>query len=216
MKNLHLILVAFIITGTVVNAQNDSISIGEKVVEEQPVQESPSGKSKKKVNNFKIFGGVSTNKMLLSESEYESAYAAGYVVGLSFRSGKYGYWELGLNYNGQVVGFENVLSTQKTMEIRQVDIPVSVGFNILGETGRIVGLRVFGGLVPAYITGIKNNDFDLTVDDFNRFQLAGHIGIGVDVLFLFAEAGYQHGFIDMLSDVGSKPSQLYFILGFRF
>lgn len=216
MKTLYLLLVKFVLISMVLNAQNDTIPAENKVNEEQGAHESAQPQSKKKVNNIKIFAGISANKILLAENEYESAYSTGYLLGLAYRSGKYWYWEIGLNYNGQIVGFENVLYTQKTMEIRQVDMPVSVGLNILGETGRIVGLRVFGGLVPAYITGIKNNDFAITLDDLNRFQLAGHLGVGVDVLFLFVEAGYQYGFIDMIDGYGSKQSQFYFLLGFRF
>jgi hypothetical protein len=42
-------------------------------------------------------------------SEAEPAYSAGYALGASYRRGKYFYWEIGANYNGTVVGFENVL-----------------------------------------------------------------------------------------------------------
>jgi hypothetical protein len=42
------------------------------------------------------------------------------------------------------------------------------------------------------------------------------VGIGVDVLFMVFEIGYNHGFIDLLEDKESKPGQGFINLGIRF
>jgi hypothetical protein len=70
--------------------------------------------------------------------------------------------------------------------------------------------------VPGYITHIEDNFFGLAEDDFRRFQFGGRLGVGIDVLFIFVEGGYQYGFIDLLDEENSNLSQLYFVLGFRF
>jgi len=173
-------------------------------------------KKPKRVSDFKIYGGVSTSSILLENSIFESAYAAGYLLGVSYRKGRFGYWEIGVNYNNSAVSLEGINILQDNLQIRQLELPLTAGINLLSITRRVLGLRFFGGLVPGYIAGISSNPFDLEVKDFNRFQLSGRAGIGVDVFFLFFETGYQYGFIDVLEDQGSNMSQVDFRLGFRF
>ena len=102
------------------------------------------------------------------------------------------------------------------MQIRQLEVPITLGINALSLTRRAFGVRIFGGVVPGYILGIEENPFDLVTDDFNRFQLSGRVGVGVDVLFLFIEGSYQYGFTELLEDQKSNLSQLDMKLGFRF
>jgi len=55
------------------------------------------------------------------------------------------------------------------------------------------------------------------MDHINAFNLYGQAGVGVDVAFLFVEAGYNYGFIDLFkNDVKSNPNQIFINLGFRF
>ena len=189
-------------------SQNDST---------QTKQENKSEKkTKKRVSDFKVYGGVSTSTMLLSESEYESAYATGFLLGFAYRKGRFGYWEIGLNYNNSVVALEGINILSDNMNIRQLEVPVLGGINLLSATRRVVGLRLFGGAVPGYVVSIGNNSLNLNEDNFNRFQVAGRVGVGVDVLFLFVEVGYQYGFMDLLNNQDSNLSQADFRLGFRF
>lgn len=196
-------------------AQTDSIPDNSAAVQDTVIEESSKKKQYKRVSDFKIYGGVSTSKILLSNSPYESAYAAGYLLGFSYRKGSFGYWEIGVNYNNSVVSVDDA-AFQENMQIRQLELPLSAGINVLSLTRRVFGLRLFGGVVPGYIVGVSDNPFNLDKDDFNRFQLGGRVGAGVDVLFLFLEVGYQYGFIDLLIDQDSNLSQLDFRLGFRF
>jgi hypothetical protein len=120
-------------------------------------------------------------------------------------------------YGGNsVVTLEGENIFEDNFQIGQLEVPLSAGINLLSITRRVLEVRFFGGVVPGYITSIKDNPFNLVVDDFNRFQLSGRAGLGVDVLFLFIEFGYQYGFIDVLKDEDSNLSQVDFRLGFRF
>ena len=55
------------------------------------------------------------------------------------------------------------------------------------------------------------------MDDINTFNLYGQGGVGVDVAFLFLEAGFNYGFTDLFkNDIESNPYQIFVNLGFRF
>ena len=154
----------------------------------------------------------------MSNSSFESAYAAGYLLGFSYRKGRLGYWEVGLNYNNSTVSLDDadVNILEDNMQIRQLEVPLSAGVNLLSMTRRVLGVRLFGGVVPGYIASVGDNPFNLGEGDFNHFQVAGRVGAGVDVLFLFLEVGYQYGFMDVLKDQGSHLSQVDLRLGLRF
>ena len=182
----------------------------------EPADSSAGEKSKKKSSDFKVYAGVSSSKIILSDSEIESAYAAGYLLGFAYRKGRFRYWEVGINYNNSAVTIEGVSLLSDNLQIRQVELPLTVGVNLLSLSRRVLGLRLFGGVVPGVIADISSNPFNLTEDDFNRFQFAGRAGFGVDITFLFVEAGYQYGFVDLLNEQSSNLGQFDFRLGFRF
>lgn len=215
MKKHYILLILSIFLVQITWAQTDSLQTDTAEVQEPEIQDD-NKKVKKRVSDFKVHGGLSVSSILLSGSEAESAYSAGYALGASYRRGKYFYWEIGANFNGAIVGFEDVLKSEKTLEFRQFNFPVTVGLNILGETRRVLGIRAFAGVVPGVITKVLPNPFELTIGDFNEFQMDGRLGVGVDVLFLFVEIDYTYGFLDMLQDQGSNLSQVNFLLGFRF
>lgn len=216
MRKTYFTLLFIVVLSTTTIAQTDSLASGNSIVQDTIVEQSSEKKSYKRASNFKVYGGISASEILLSNSAIESAYAGGFILGLSYKKGRYGYWEIGLNYNGSIVGLESVQALSETMDIRQFELPISAGVNLFAGTERIFGLRLFGGLVPGYITSVGSNQFNLSKDDFNQFQLDGRVGVGVDVLFLFVEGGYQYGIIDLLKEQESHLSQFTFLLGFRF
>jgi len=211
-----LLLLFVILSAIPAFAQTDSIPDNDTAVQDTVIEESSKKKPHKRVSDFRIYGGVSASKILLSNSPYESAYAAGYLLGFSYRKGRFGYWEIGVNYNNSVVSIDSLNILEQNLQIHQLEVPISAGINVLSLTRRVFGLRLFGGVVPGYIAGVSDNPFNLVKDDFNLFQLSGRVGAGVDVFFLFIEIGYQYGFIDVLKDQDSNLSQLDLRLGFRF
>jgi hypothetical protein len=100
---------------------------------------------------------------------------------------------------------------------KNIDVPVTLGINFLTFVSRIAGLRVFVSAVPSFTLGIGDNKLDISMDNINTFNLYGQAGVGVDVAFLFVEAGYNYGFIDLFkNDIKSNPNQIFVNLGFRF
>jgi len=216
MKKLVTLVLLILSVSFNVTAQTDSLATEQIVAQDTVLEKSSKEKQSRRVSDLKIYGGVSGSKILLSNSTYESAYAAGYILGVSYRKGKYGYWEVGLNYNGSVIALDDVSTLEQNMPVVQTDLPLTAGINLLGAARRVLGLRLFGGLVPGYITRLGSNPFGLTYDDLNRLQLSGRLGVGVDIFFFFIEVGYNYGFIDLLNNQDSNMSQGNFILGFRF
>ena len=216
MKKINSLLLFLILLNINAFAQTDSIPAGGVVVHDTITENNSKKNPHKRVSDFKIYGGISTSKVLLPNSFFNSAYGTGYLLGFSYKRGRFGYWEIGINYNNSVVSLENVNVLKDNMQIRQLELPLSGGINLLSLTRRVLGVRLFGGVVPGYIVGISDNPFNIGESDFNRFQLSGRMGVGVDVLFLFIEGGYQYGFIDVLNNQNSNLSQLDLRLGFRF
>ena len=80
-----------------------------------------------------------------------------------------------------------------------------------------MGLRAYVSAVPAFAIGVDNNKLGISKDNINVFNFYGQGGIGVDVLFIFVEAGYNYGFIDLFqNDIKSNSNQIFVNLGFRF
>jgi outer membrane protein W len=64
---------------------------------------------------------------------------------------------------------------------------------------------------------VGDNDLGINKERTNTFNFHGQAGVGVDVAFLFLEAGFNYGFSDLLkNDVQSNPAQVFINLGFRF
>jgi hypothetical protein len=167
--------------------------------------------------------GVNFNHLNIDETYFTSSLAPGFQLGGSYKRGKFFYWELGLEYDNSVyqLNWKNAPDTvtwsDGLFSIRSIEVPVTVGINILSVTSRIVGLRAFVGADPTFLLGIGDNDIDISKDNLNTFNINGRAGIGVDVAFIFIELGFQYGFQDLLkNDIKSNPMHGYLNLGFRF
>jgi hypothetical protein len=94
MKKHYILLILSIFLVQITWAQVDSLQTDTPVVQVPAIQDN-NKEVKKRVSDFKVHGGLSVSSILLSGGEAESAYAAGYVLGASYRRGKNFYWELG-------------------------------------------------------------------------------------------------------------------------
>ena len=137
------------------------------------------------------------------------------MLGATYKRGKFFYWELGAQYNNPVYNLNDATIPKDlssyfdiVFSVKRIDIPVSFGINILSVTSRIVGLRVFVSAVPSFAIGVGDNNLDISMDNVNTFNFYGQAGAGVDVVFIFIEAGFNYGFDDLFQDYStSNPSQ---------
>ena len=197
-------------------------TIQDTVLQEPTIQEEPKKEKKesKRKDSFKIFGGGTINALNVSSDMYESSEDAGFMLGVSYKRGKFFYYEFGARYNQYGYKLTDLSipgNGQSSFRVGVMDIPINVGINFTSFVDRIVGVRIFAGLVPAFRLSVGDNELGITKESTNTFNLHGQAGVGVDVAFLFLEAGFNYGFGDLLkNDVQSNPVQVFINLGFRF
>lgn len=181
-------------------------------------------KEKKRKDEFKIYVGANFNQLNIADDKYYSNMGVGWDIGFSYKRGKFFYWQVGAQYNNPVYVVKDLDVPPDSSNIfdgvfgvRSIDVPITGGINFLSVTSRIVGLRVYVSAVPSFAIGVGNTDHGLTKDELNPFTLYGQAGVGLDVAFLFLEAGFNYGFTDLFkNDFQSNPYQVFVNLGFRF
>ncbi len=111
--------------------------------------------------------------------------------------------------NGSNVNFKDETT------IQSVKVPLDLGFRLTGDGG-LLGLHAKGGIVPTYVTGIKERaGFSLNADDLNRLTWGANVGVGLDILFFTAELNYEMGLNDYFKDVEGKNNMLTLSVGLR-
>lgn len=187
-------------------------------------QEMPEVKEKKKKDkkdSFKVFGGVNFNLLSMDQELIQPTMAAGWLLGASYKRGHFFYWEVGATLNNSIYNLtDTILTSANALDgvfgVKNIDVPLTVGVNFLTAVDRIVGLRGYVSAIPSFNIGVGSNDLGIKKDIINDFNLYGRAGVGVDVAFLFIEAGYSYGFEDLFkNDIKSNPNQIFINLGVR-
>ncbi|HEY9114059.1 MAG TPA: hypothetical protein VIN10_05125 [Bacteroidales bacterium] len=228
-KVSSLILVMLFISNIVVSqtdttnvATQDTTKLDNKEkTDSQKSDESKKEEKKKKSGVFMAYGGVTFNQLNTS-GNYESYIAPGWALGAAYKRGRFVYWQVGARYNNAVYELHLTDKTSDTVSdnlfgVRDIDIPVTVGLNLLYFTGRTLGLRIYVSAVPAFLLSAGSSGYpEFSKDNLNSFNFYGQGGLGLDVLFLSIDAGYNFGFTDIYQNDQSTPGQVYVNLGFRF
>ena len=110
------------------------------------------------------------------------------------------------------------LSGSGDLRLQDVRIPVVLGLKIIRS--RVIALRIFAGGVPAFVTGVSVNDFDITKDDLKSAIWSGRVGAGLDFTLLTFDIGYDFGLSDLFAetsgDDGVKRNAFFVAAGLRF
>lgn len=184
------------------------------VSKDTPVTTQSSKAAKKGV--FILYGGVTFNDLAVSADNFESSSKTGWQAGFNYRRGKFLYWQVGARYNSAKYSLrESVGSINNSFSINDLGFPLTAGVSIFSATDRVLNFRFFLSAIPAFVLSVSDNS-KISKDDTNSFFWSGQAGLGVDLLFLVVEAGYNYGFSDVLKDVKSKPRQGFVTLGARF
>ena len=183
-----------------------------QITESAPA-EKPKGRS-----TFIIYGGPNVSTLRVESEELNKESKTGFQIGLSWRKAGFFYTQFGIRYNSPVYSVFPAVgrsdSGDHKFSVSDIDVPITVGLNFL--SGRILGLRAFLGAVPAFNIGVGDNDEGISKDSVNTFIFYGQGGIGVDVLFLSIDLGYNYGFSDLIKNHNSKPGQGFLNIGFKF
>lgn len=173
----------------------------------------------KEKSRFLIYAGPNITTLRVDSDDLKDESVTGFHIGLSWRSKGFLFSQFGLRYNNPVFSIlpaNGRDSGDHKFSVSAIDIPLTLGINILSATDKVLNLRGFISAVPSFNIGVGDNDYGYDKDKIETFNFAGTLGIGVDVLIMVFELGYNYGFIDLLKDKDSKPGQAFLNIGIRF
>lgn len=182
-------------------------------------------KERKARSSLKVSAGVNLNSLSLdSNNSLESKSGIGYNLGLSYKRGRFFYYEIGARYNNRYFDINDTSDTNQnsnTFSVSAIDVPLTGGINITSFADRLVGVRVFVSAIPSFTLNNSADKIGLDENDINNFMFYGQGGVGIDILFFFIEVGFNYGFDNIIDDINnvstkSNPGQGFFNIGFRF
>jgi len=141
---------------------------------------------------------------------------SGYQFGGYWRKGGFIYGQTGLEFQHLKTNLQTDTSSGLT-DIKRIQLPLYVGLNVLNFSKKIVNVRAFGGPVIGYRYGYDSGNPDFSSADFNRFNVNGTVGAGVDVLIFSLDAGYNFAFSNLFSgNFDGKADYAFINVGVRF
>jgi hypothetical protein len=144
--------------------------------------------------------GINATDFSKDPSSGEFKGRVGYQIGGTVAIGKKVYFEPGIFYVKKTTEYVDEGTTgieDQDFNISGIRVPLTIGFNLLGNQSSVVGLRGFGGLSAFFLTDIK----DLDKDDFKSASWGTYLGLGVDITILFVEASYEWSLSELSKDV---------------
>jgi hypothetical protein len=147
---------------------------------------------------------------------------AGYQIGASLAIGRKMYVEPGIFYNKMNQSFtptntENE-KTAFTFEASYIRIPVNFGFQLIGRSQSLAGLRIYLGPSMFIPLNVKDNSYPLVKADVKSPQFDIAAGAGLNIWLLFLDVSYGWGLTPQFKDdaIEAKMQALYVNAGFRF
>lgn len=135
--------------------------------------------------------GINFNNFSKDPSNGKYNSQVGYQIGGSVAFGRKVYFEPGLFYVKRSTEYvqegSGATGDDIDFDISGIRVPLTIGFNVIGNQASPVGLRGFGGVSAFFLTDIKN----MNKDDFKTAQWGTYLGLGVDLTFVFVEASYE-------------------------
>lgn len=204
LKQVFLIILAFCCTSLA-------------IAQDEDIQEK---KERKARSSFKVWAGVNVNGLNIDNTRdpITSEATLGYNLGISYKRGRFFYYEVGARFNQRAYDFSNTFDSSYTsnFSMSALDIPLTAGLNITSFVDRLVGVRVFVSGIPSFTLSKDEGSWVKSKDQIEDFIFYGQVGVGLDITFFFIELGYNYGFSDIVSNKKSEPNQGYLNLGFRF
>ena len=151
----------------------------------------------------------------------------GYQIGAAVTFGERFFVQPGFQHSVLSTKFVNkntVSGTELTDEttLKAISIPLKVGFRLIDpEVENIFNVRILGGIDGHHILSVNHstksgNIDDISVDDYNNLIVNADFGMGIDLLFLFVDFGYQLGLTPVHSGADqAKSNAFYGNLGLR-
>lgn len=151
-----------------------------------------------------------------------AASRAGYQIGASLAIGRKLYIEPGIFYNKMNQSFTPTnLENEKsefTFSPSYLRIPVNFGFQFIGSTNSLAGLRIYLGPSMFIPLNVKDNSYPIVKSDLKSPQVDFSVGAGLNVWLLFLDVSYGWGLTAQFKDdpIQAKMQAFYGNIGFRF
>jgi hypothetical protein len=148
----------------------------------------------------------------------DSDTGVGFEAGGKIRGGSRFFVEAGFYWStaGADATIPAAGGTTDELRIQDVSIPVAIGFKIIKS--RPAAFRIFAGVAPSFPTSVSENDFGIVKEDLKGTLWSGRAGLGVDLIFLSIDAGYDFG-LGGIFEVGPdsvKRNEWFIDVGARF
>ena len=187
--------------------------------------------------DIRAYGGVNVLQLSTDNSETiineilhktKVSGRAGYQLGGSITFGGRAFIQPGFQYtnlstkivNESTVNQADIFTDETTVQV--ISVPLKFGFRFIDpETEDFFNIRVFGGFDGHHVIEVKHGTNSgaiggVTKDDYTNLILNADFGMGVDLWFLFIDAGYQVGLTPVhASGDKAKASAFYTNLGIR-
>lgn len=151
----------------------------------------------------------------------------GYQFGVAVLFGERFYVQPGVQWSTigtTVVNKNTVTGAELTDEttLKVISVPMKVGFRLIDpSTENMINVRLWGGFDGHHVMSVDHNvndpaTADLSEDDYSNLILNADFGLGIDILFLYIESGYQLGISPVHAGGDqAKANSFYANLGVR-
>lgn len=151
----------------------------------------------------------------------------GAQFGLAATFGKRFYVQPGVNWGMYTTQEVNTNSTNNTnyedqTTISTIAVPLRFGVRVIDpETENIFNVRLFGGIVGSHVTSVNHKEKSGKIDDykkedFTNMIMSADFGMGIDLAFLFVDAGYHMGLSPVFrGGDNAKANSFYVNAGLR-
>lgn len=171
---------------------------------------------KDKPSNIGLFLGLNRGNSATEPQVYSTEGNTGYEFGLFLRTGKWFYVQSGITYmklsQQLTTGASFPDKVKDNLSISRLELPFYIGLNVLPIGHKIFNIRGFAGPAFSYALSVKDNDLGISTDEINRFQADLGAGVGLDILFMKLDLGFNYGLANLIS--GEKSHISYGFLTF--
>lgn len=155
------------------------------------------------------FVGTNLSTYSVQTAQPETSARFGYQLGAYFRYGGRLYLHSGLSWYRVSVKLSQSLppfENEDRVGVNLIQVPFLLGLNVYEQQDKGRTFRIQAGPAASVLTGVNENDLQLSGDDFSNLWLGALAGVGVDVWILTLDAGYQWGLNDVFSNGAAEGS----------
>ena len=161
---------------------------------------------------IKAFGGTNFAQLSKHPTDTDWKAKAGYQFGAAVLIGDKFYVEPGIQFvrSSREVSTENVDNIDFSQNF--LKIPVRAGYHLLGHESGPLALRLFAGPAVSIAGKVAKGEDQISKDDIKSAHFMVDAGLGLDVFFLFVEAGYEFALSDYFADETHESRHSAFVI----